>query len=299
MFTNSRSTPFERIEYILILSALFLMVVVTAQPILHLVAVSFSDPAEVPGMSGLEVLPRGFSTDVWGLLIKNPNVQRGFANAALITVVGTVIAVLGTTLMAWALAQKRLPGRRVILLLVLVTVVFDPGIIPEFFVMKNIGLLNSYWSVILFRAVFAWYLIILIRLFEEVPEELLEAAELDGANPFQTLWYVIVPVAKSSIAMITLFYLVLNWNEFFRAMIYLNDPDKWPLQVVLRQFVVEGDKVGMVGLANVSANTDVNQISIRALKAGMITLSIAPLVLIYPLILKYFTKGTMSGAVKG
>lgn len=299
MFTNSRSTPFERIEYVLILSVLFLMVVITAQPILHLVAVSFSDPAEVPGMSGLEVLPRGLSTDVWSLLINNPNVQRGFVNALLITVAGTVIAVLGTTLMAWALAQKRLPGRRPILLLVIVTVVFDPGIIPEFFVMKNIGLLNSYWSVILFRAVFAWYLIILIRLFEEVPEELLEAAELDGANPFQTLWYVIVPVAKSSIAMITLFYLVLNWNEFFRAMIYLNDPDKWPLQVVLRQFVVEGDKVGMVGLANVSANTDVNQISIRALKAGMITLTIAPLVLIYPFILKYFTKGTMSGAVKG
>jgi putative aldouronate transport system permease protein len=299
MTTNSRSTPFERVEYVLILSVLFLMVVVTAQPILHLVAVSFSDPANVPGMSGLEVIPDGFSLQVWSLLIQNPNVQRGFANALLITVAGTIINVIATTLMAWALAQKRLPGRRIILVLVLVTVVFDPGIIPDFFVMKRLGLLNSYWSVILYRAVFAWYLIILIRLFEEVPGELLEAAELDGANPFQTLWYVIVPVAKSSIAMITLFYLVLHWNEFFRSMIYLNDPNKWPLQVVLRQFVVDGDKVGMVGLANVSANTDVNQISIRALKAGMITLTITPLVLIYPFILKYFTKGTMSGAVKG
>lgn len=297
--TNNRSTPFERVEYVLILSALFLMVIVTAQPVLHLVAVSFSDPARVPGMSGLEVIPDGFSLQVWSLLIQNPNVQKGFANALLITVVGVIINVIATTLMAWALAQKRLPGRRFFLVIVLVTVVFDPGIIPDFFVMKRLGLLNSYWSVILYRAVFAWYLIILIRLFEEVPSELLEAAELDGANPFQTLWYVIVPVAKSSIAMITLFYLVLHWNEFFRSMIYLNDPNKWPLQVVLRQFVVDGDKVGMVGLANVSANTDVNQISIRALKAGMITLTIAPLVLIYPLILKYFTKGTMSGAVKG
>jgi putative aldouronate transport system permease protein len=299
MQTNSRSTPFERVEYILILSALFLMVIITAQPILHLVAVSFSDPARVPAMSGLEVIPDGFSLQVWSLLIQNPNVQRGFANALLITVVGVFINVIATTLMAWALAQKRLPGRRFFLVIVLVTVVFDPGIIPDFFVMKRLGLLNSYWSVILYRAVFAWYLIILIRLFEEVPSELLEAAELDGANPFQTLWYVIVPVAKSSIAMITLFYLVLHWNEFFRSMIYLNDPNKWPLQVVLRQFVIDGDKVGMVGLANVSGNTDVNQISIRALKAGMITLTIAPLVLIYPLILKYFTKGAMSGAVKG
>jgi len=299
MLNNSRSTPFERVEYILILSVLFLMVIVTAQPILHLVAVSFSDPANVPGMSGLEVVPDGFSLQVWTLLIQNPNVQRGFVNAALITVVGTIINVIATTLMAWALAQKRLPMRRFFMVIVLVTVVFEPGIIPDFFVMKKLGLLNSYWSVILYRAVFAWYLIILIRLFEEIPGELLEAAELDGANPFQTLWHVIIPVAKSSIAMITLFYLVLHWNEFFRAMIYLNDPNKWPLQVVLRQFVVDGDKVGMVGLANVSSYTDVSQISIRALKAGMITLTIAPLVLIYPFILKYFTKGTMSGAVKG
>jgi putative aldouronate transport system permease protein len=153
MMTNSRNTPFERVEYVLILSVLFLMVVVTAQPILHLVAVSFSDPANVPGMSGLEVIPDGFSLQVWSLLIQNPNVQRGFANALLITVAGTIINVIATTLMAWALAQKRLPGRRIILVLVLVTVVFDPGIIPDFFVMKRLGLLNSYWSVILYRAV--------------------------------------------------------------------------------------------------------------------------------------------------
>ncbi|MCP1200462.1 carbohydrate ABC transporter permease [Notoacmeibacter sp. MSK16QG-6] len=296
---NSRTTPFERVEYVLILSALFLMVVVTIQPILHLVAVSFSEPANVPGMSGLEIVPDGFSLQVWSLLIQNPNVQRGLLNALYITIVGTAINIVATTLMAWALAQTRLPGRKYILLFVLVTIVFDPGIVPDFFVMKNLGLLNSYWSVILYRAVFAWYLIILIRLFEEVPSELLEAAELDGANPFQTLWHVVVPVARSSIAMIGLFYLVLHWNEFFRAMIYLNDPNKWPLQVVLRQFVVEGDKLSMVGLSNMSNYTEASQISIRALKAGMIALTIAPLVLIYPFVLKFFTKGTMSGAVKG
>tara|TARA_R110002072_G_scaffold240070_2_gene398145 strand:+ start:3709 stop:4602 length:894 start_codon:yes stop_codon:yes gene_type:complete len=296
---NARTTPFERIEYIIILSAFALMMVVTVQPILHLVAVSFSEPENVPGMSGLEVIPDGFSLQVWSLLIQNPNVQRGLFNAVLITGVGTAINIVATVLMAWALAQKALPGRRWILLLVLVTVVFDPGIIPDFFVMKKLGLLNSYWSVILYRAVFAWYLIILIRLFEEVPHELLEAAELDGANAFQTLWHVVVPVAKSSIAMIGLFYLVLHWNEFFRSMIYLNDPDKWPLQVVLRQFVVEGDKLSMVGVGNMYSYNEISQISIRALRAGMITLTIAPLILIYPLILKFFTRGTMSGAVKG
>lgn len=299
MRISSRSTPFERIEYVLILSVLMLLVVVTLQPILNLVAISFSSPANVPGMSGLEIIPQGFSLDVWKLLLTNEAVLRGFGNAMLITVVGTIINVVFTVLLAWALAQKRLPGRRWLFMFVLFTIVFEPGIIPDFLVMKKLGLLNSYWSVILYRAVFAWYLIILVRLFEEIPEELLEAAELDGANPFQTLWYVIMPVAKSSIAMITLFYMVLHWNEFFRAMVYLNDPDKWPLQVVLRQFVVEGDKLAMVGVESMSNYTNASQISIKAQKAGMITLTIAPLIAIYPIILRFFTKGTMSGAVKG
>lgn len=163
MRISSRSTPFERIEYVLILSVLMLLVVVTLQPILNLVAISFSSPANVPGMSGLEIIPQGFSLDVWKLLLTNEAVLRGFGNAMLITVVGTIINVVFTVLLAWALAQKRLPGRRWLFMFVLFTIVFEPGIIPDFLVMKKLGLLNSYWSVILYRAVFAWYLIILVH----------------------------------------------------------------------------------------------------------------------------------------
>lgn len=139
MRISSRSTPFERVEYVLILSVLFLLVVVTLQPILNLVAISFSSPEKVPGMSGLEIIPQGFSLDVWKLLLNNEAVLRGFGNAMLITVVGTVINVVLTTLLAWALAQKRLPGRRWLFMFVLFTIVFDPGIIPDFLVMKNWG----------------------------------------------------------------------------------------------------------------------------------------------------------------
>jgi len=138
-----------------------------------------------------------------------------------------------------------------------------------------------------------------VRFFEEVPKELIEASELDGANPFQIFWYVALPLAKSALATIALFYFVFHWNEFFRAMIYLNDQSKWPLQVVLRQFVVEGDKLAMVGVVESNTYTGASQINIRALKAGMILLTIAPILAIYPLILKFFTKGTMSGALKG
>lgn len=297
--TRARKTPLERTEYAIIVSTLLLMVVVTVQPILNLIAVSFSDPGRVAGMSGLAVVPSGFSLEVWSLLLQHPGVQRGILNSILITGSATVIGVLGTALMAWGLSRPGLPGRRLIFIFVLVTIVFEPGIIPDYFLMKRMALLDTYWSVILYKAVNAWYLIILVRFFEEIPSELIEAAELDGANPFQVFWTVVLPLARPALATIALFYLVFHWNEFFRAMIYLNDVNKWPLQVVLRQFVVEGDKLAIVGANNAANNVGVAQINIKSLKAGMIILTILPILAIYPLILRYFTKGTMTGALKG
>jgi putative aldouronate transport system permease protein len=296
---NDRRTPLERIEYAIIVSTMLLMVVVTVQPILNLAAISLSDPGRVPGMSGLAIWPDGFSLDVWRLLLNHPNVQRGVMNSILITGVGTLINVTFTALMAWGLSRPGLPGRRFLFVMVLITIVFEPGIIPDYFINKRLGLLDTYWSVILYKAVNAWYLIILIRFFEEIPNELLEAGELDGANAFQIFWHVVLPLARPALATITLFYLVFHWNEFFRAMIYLTDQSKWPLQVVLRQFVIGGDKLSMVGVQAMSNFTGASQISIRALNAGMIILTILPILIIYPLILKFFTKGTMSGALKG
>lgn len=292
-------TPLERTESVLIGSALILMVVVTLQPMLNLLAVSLSDPSQIVGMDGLTILPRGFSPEVWGLLLTHPAVLTGVMNSAIITIGGTVLNILFTALMAWALARKNLPGRRFIFIMVLVTIVFVPGIVPDYFLNKRLGLLNTYWSVIFYHLVDAWYLIILVRFFEEIPEELLEAAELDGANAFQTFWHVALPLARPALATITLFYFVFHWNEFFRAMIYLNDQSKWPLQVVLRQFVVEGDKLAIVGVNNSNAYTGASQINVRALNAGMVLLTIVPILAIYPLILKFFTRGTLSGALKG
>ena len=299
MDMNARRTPLERIEYIIIVSTLLLLTVFTMQPLLNLLALSFTAPENVAGFSGLSIFPDGFSPDVWLLLLQHPNVQRGIFNSVWMTATSVVIGVLFTALMAWGMSRPNLPGRRLIFIMVLITIVFEPGIIPDYFLMKRLGLLNSPWSVILYKAISAWYLIILIRFFEEIPRELLESAELDGANPFQTFFMVVLPLAKPALATIALFYFVLHWNEFFRAMIYLNDQTKWPLQVVLRQFVIEGDKVAIVGANNAANNVGIAQINIRALKAGMILITIVPVLAIYPLILKFFTKGTMSGAVKG
>jgi putative aldouronate transport system permease protein len=294
-----RRTPLERIEYAIIVSTLLLLVVFTVQPLLNLLAISLSDPSRVAGMSGLAIFPNGLALDVWSLLVNHPRVQSGVLNSLFITLTATAIGLAGTALMAWGLSRPGLPGRRLIFLLVLVTIVLEPGLIPDYFLMKRLGLLDTYWSVILYKAVNAWYLIILVRFFEEVPGELIEAAELDGANPFQVFWSIVLPLARPALATIALFYFVFHWNEFFRAMIYLTDQDKWPLQVVLRNFVVEGDRVAIVGADNAANNVGVAQINLRALKAGMILLTIVPILVIYPLILKFFTKGTMSGALKG
>ena len=292
-------TPLERIEYAIIVSTLLAMVVVTVQPILNLLAVSFSANARVPGMSGLTIIPDGFSLDVWNVLINHPRVRQGMLNSIFITAVGVAINVTLTTLMAWGLSRPNLPGRRIVYVLVLVTIVFEPGMLPDYFFNKHFGLLDTYWSVIMYKAVNAWYLIILVRFFEEIPEDLIEAARIDGANPFQTFFLVVLPLAKPAIATIALFYIVFHWNEFFRPLLYLNDQNKWPLQLVLRQFVVEGDKLSIVGMEDMGKYTNASQIDLRAFKAGMILLTIAPILLIYPLILKFFTKGTMTGAVKG
>jgi putative aldouronate transport system permease protein len=292
-------SPLERIEYAIIVSTLLLMVVVTVQPIINLLAISLSDNAKVAGMSGLAIAPSGFSVDVWNVLIHHPSVLRGLVNALLITGAGTLINVALTTLMAWGLSRPGLPGRRLIYVIVLITIVFEPGMIPEYFFNKHFGLLDSYWSVIMYKAVNAWYLIILVRFFEEIPEDLIEAARIDGANPFQIFYRIVLPLAKPAIATIALFYIVFHWNDFFHPLLYLNDQTKWPLQLVLRQFVVEGDKLSIVGLEDMGKYTNASQINLRAFKAGMILLTIAPILLIYPLILRYFTKGTMTGALKG
>lgn len=294
----SNRTPLERIEEVIIYSVLLGIVIITVQPIINLLAISLSEPARVPAMNGLAIVPDGFSLEVWRLLLDHPAVQRGLMNSAFITLTATFLNVILTALMAWALSRQALPFRRGMFILILATIVFEPGIIPDYFLMRRLGLLDTYSAVIIWKLINAWYLVILIRFFEEIPEELIEAAKLDGANAFQIFWRIVLPLAKPALATITLFYLVYHWNEFLRPMIYFNDQNKWPLQVVLRQFVVVSDKSAIVGLQSMNNYEGASQIDLRAFRAGMIIFTIAPIIAVYPFILKFFTKGTMTGALK-
>lgn len=176
--------------------------------------------------------------------------------------------------------------------------VFEPSMITEYLLMKDLGLLNSYLSVILYKGINVYYLFILMRFFSEIPESMIEAARIDGAGHFKIFTKIVLPLSKPALATMALFYGVYHWNEYFRATIYITDPMKWPLQVVLRQFVVTQDNTTLLNkMENLNAET-LAMINFNSLQSSTIVIAVVPLLLLYPLILKYFTQGTMDGGEK-
>ncbi len=284
--------------YLLIIVGLFIVTVAMLIPILNILALSLSDPGRANEVKGMTIIPKGFSLINYRVLLSNPSVLKSIFNSIFITISATVINILFTSILAYVLTRKGLIGRKLLIIMLIVVMVFEPGLVPEYLLIKKLGLIDSYLSVILYKAINVYYLIILMRFFEEVPESLIEAAKIDGASHITILIKIILPLAKPAIATIGLFYTVFHWNEYFRASIYLNSTSKWPLQVVLRQFVVLDDTTSMIGADKLLSFSDAAQLNYNALQAGTIIIAMIPVLLLYPLILKYFTKGTFDGGVK-
>lgn len=288
---------FSILQALLVL--LMLLVTLTMiLPLLHILARSLSDPAQSGSMSGLAILPKGFSLMNYKVLFSNKNLVPSIFNSLFITVVGTVLNILLTVMAAYALTRPHLVGKRVLMCFFIVMMLFDPGIVPEYMVIKKLGLMNSRWSVILCMAVNVYYLIIMMRYFESVPASLCEAAMLDGAGHLRTLFCVVAPLSKAGIATLTMFYGVVRWNEYFRAGVYISSVQKVPLQVILRKFIVGGDVTALIGAQNLLNYNDLAKLDYTALQYATIIVSIIPILLIYPLVLKYYTKGVMEGGVK-
>lgn len=278
----------------------FLLVVIAAVlvPLLNIAAAAFTDPKRMSELTGLSVLPKGFTLINFRVLAANPAFVQSIFNSIYITAVGTALNLAATALAAFALTRPRLPGKRFLMLLVIVIMVLEPALITEYMVVKRIGLMNSRWAVILYKLVNVYYLILLMRYFEEVPQSMVEAARVDGAGHFTVLWRVMVPLSKSALATIGLFYGVYHWNEYFRATIYLNEPSKYPLQVILRQFVVLDDTASLIGSGALFAYNEAAQLSYKSLQSGTIVVAILPVLILYPLILRYYARGVMEGGVK-
>lgn len=277
---------------------LFLISLTVLIPLLNLLALSFSDPLKVHEMSGLSILPKGFSLINYELLLSNPLILKSIFNSLFITLVGTLLNLLLTSMAAYVLAKTQFVGKKVVMVFLIALMVFEPGLIPEYLLVKNLNLLDTYSSLILYKAINVFYLFILMRFFEDVPESILEAARLDGAGHFKIYTKIMIPLSKPGLATMGLFYGVFHWNEYFRATIYLNDQSKWPLQVVLRQFVVQQDNTTLLGAQNVLSYDQIAALDFGSLQAGTIMIAIVPLLILYPIILKYYAKGALEGGVK-
>lgn len=287
-----------KLTTIIIYTTLFLISLSVLFPILHLVAMSFSDPLKVHELTGLGILPKGFSIINYKVLFSNPLIVRSILNTIFITVVGTLLNLFMTALAAYVLSRTSFVGKRFVIVFLIVIMVFEPGLIPEYLLIKDLGLLDTYASLILYKAINVYYLFILMRFFEDVPDSLLEAARIDGAGHLRIFMKIMLPLSKPALATLGLFYGVYHWNEYFRATIYITDPNKWPLQVVLRQFVVQQDNTTLLGAQNVLSYSQISSLDFSSLQAGAIIISMVPLLVLYPIILKYYAKGTLEGGVK-
>ncbi|MFD2080860.1 putative aldouronate transport system permease protein [Actinopolymorpha cephalotaxi] len=275
---------------------LVLLTVVMLAPFVYVIAVSFSSPQDVRE-GGLILFPANPTLAAYKAVLGGSSVVgRSLVVSLGVTFVGTTLSMAMTVLMAYGLSRTReVPGSRFILILVLGTLLFGAGIIPNFLLVKQLGLLDTYASLILPGVINAFNLVVIRNFFMEIPMELYDSARMDGANELQILVRIVLPLSKAVIAVIALFYAVAYWNEFFNALLYLNDTAKWPVQLVLRQFVLEGSPLADAVRQEANAQPPPAQ----TVQMAIVVLATAPILVVYPFVQKYFTKGVLTGAVKG
>ena len=277
---------------------LFILTLTMVMPLLHILARSVSDPAKSASMSGLQIIPSGFSLINYEVIFSNKNVVPAIFNSIFITGIGTIINMILTMLAAYVLTRPNLVGKKILMGFFIVMMLFDPGIVPEYMVIRKLGLMGTKWSVILSQACNVYYLVIMMRYFESVPKSLCEAATIDGAGHLNILFKVMAPLSKAGIATLTMFYGVVRWNEYYRSGIYISSISEVPLQVILRKFVVDGDVTTLIGTQNLMDYNALAQLDYTALQYATIVVAIVPILLVYPLVLKYYNKDVMAGGVK-
>lgn len=293
---NVKRTIGDQIVQIILYVLLGAFAVSTILPFLYVLAGSFATQKEIIERTFF-IIPKQVSFNAYRYILENGEVFRGLRNSVFITVAGTVIDMAFTTTFAYPLARKNFMGRNLILDLVIVTMVFSGGIIPTFLVIKALHMLNTYWSLLLPGAISAYNMVIVKNFFERIPKELEEAATIDGCNDLKIFLKVVLPLSKPVLASISLFYAVGHWNDYFAPMMYISDSEKEVIQIVLRRVVLLAN-----GVATDGSLLDYGMLGTppdKAVKMAVTVVSTMPILLVYPFIQKYFTKGVMIGAVKG
>jgi putative aldouronate transport system permease protein len=261
-------------------------------PFMHVFAGSFSSGQAI-SQGRVTVFPVDFTTANYHAVLSNLSIWRSFGVTVFVTAAGTFVNLLLTSLMAYGLSKKELKGRSLILVMVLFTMIFQAPMIPSFLLVKSLGMLNTLWSLIIPSAISAFNLIIMISFFQNIPQALLDSAKIDGCGEYLTLWKIVLPLSMASISTIGLFYAVGHWNGYFQAVMYITDTKLFPLQLKLRQLIVENQAEQMMQSASLTLQ------SLEGIKMATIIIASAPILFVYPFIQKHFIKGSMLGSIKG
>lgn len=278
--------------WILLVTILFLIII----PIMFILASSFSDPKAVSA-GKVFLWPVDFSLAGYRVIFQTSSIVRGFCNSVLYTILGTVIGVTMTLLAGYPLSRRDLRIRGPVMFLFTVTMFFGGGLIPTYMVVSKLHLTDTIWAMVIPSAMGVWN-VILVKTYiqSSIPDEILESAALDGCSDWKYFIHMVIPLSKPIIAVMTLLYAVGRWNDFFSALIYLNKAELQPLQLILRNILVQGDSMGMA----LSLGEQMNKQEIKTLlQYALIVVSSVPVLILYPFIQKYFVKGIMMGSIKG
>ncbi len=287
---ESFSERFYSAVVVLILLLFGLMILI---PLVNVVSGSFSDPMAL--LKGdVFLLPKGFTTSMYEKVFINPDIWPAYLNTIKYTIISIVVSVILTACAAYPLSRKDFFGKNVIMGLFAFTMFFNGGMIPTFLIVKEVGLLDSMWSLIFPSAISTYNLIIMRSFYQNtIPDEIVESAQIDGCNDLNIFIKMIVPLSKPILAVMVLFYGVWQWNSWFPSLLYISDRIKYPLQMILREILIQGETSAMSGGA-----TDQEVIG-DGLKYATMVVATFPIMCLYPFLQKYFVKGAMIGAVKG
>ncbi len=299
MATNTKTkrkhkpmTKSERVIHGFIVIFLLIFTLMCLLPFLNIIGSSFATSGEISTRSFI-LIPRTFTLDAYKYILSTPTIFKSIGVSIFVTVLGTFISMILTSLLAYGLSRKYLHGRRIFNFIIVFTMLFSGGMIPGFILVNSLGMMNTLWALIIPGAISAYNMIIMRNFFQGIPDSLEESAKMDGCTDLGVFWKIILPLSLPSIATISLFYAVNYWNTYQSAILYLNDSAKWPIQVLLRQIVIVSS-----GMNADAAAVDVIPPA-QSVKMAVIVVAIVPMLLVYPFVQKYFVKGAMVGSVKG
>jgi putative aldouronate transport system permease protein len=280
-------------------AVLFVVIAVIIIPLWMVVITSLSTQGAVNQAGGMVLVPHGLTIEAYRQIFTNQLILHSLWVSIGVTVIGTLISMATTILCAYGLSRAGSYAHRPILMLLVVTMFFSGGLIPSFLVVAGLGGYDAYWSMVLPSAVSVFNIIVMRGFFAGTAQELIDAASIDGAGDWRTLWSVVLPTSRAVVAVISLFYAVGYWNTFFNALLYLPDNQKWPLQMVIYTYTLHGGSMPGTGVTNTGQYLGTQQIAPLAIQMAVVTLTLIPIILIYPFVQRHFTKGMLLGAIKG